>query len=741
MFNNPAPEIQLYERKLIKKIFYDEKTGYYIAASNGETVEIKQSILPILGDVTIAGHIEPNVKYGGDKLVAKKVFIKNPEDAISILLANGFLTGIKREKATEMLRVLGNKVFTVLDAAIQENLEDQMIEWNGTKMHASNVLQRVKGVGPIVAEQIISSYAKKRSRMSVSLLAIQAGLNMYQFQNALRLMSNSDFTYCINNNPYKLSIVPGFDWETVDMIAHLKWEGKEPVDHDSVERYGAAMREIILRHYEKGNMVVEANQAIREAIALARPNKDYWNILKEYLEQEELIILDYNGEVHITTKKQFEIENETAKKLANIMVTPFESDFDFSNIDVQKYSDLQLSEEQLQAVYMALNSNISVVTGGPGTGKTSGFLRTFINVLEKHGLTYTLVAPTGKAAIRMTESVERTAGTIHREFRLFENPPATCVTDYLIVDEASMNSSEIMHKLSMIVVPGKRLVLIGDRDQLPPVGAGEPLMQMIDSGIVPVTKLKTIYRQGKNSGIVLAAHAINNGSMPQDSENNDFFVIKTTRSVVMREVIKQITYLRSIGYGLEDMVVLTPVNKNTFGRFTLNKDLQEFWNPTGVPVAGTYFRLADPVIQNKNDYEIMVMNGQMGIIVDAPTDENNNSLSVMFDEEEKPIMSVLFEMTDEPIGITKAMSMKLESAYALTIHKTQGSQYKAVIVLAPPVYKEFFLRQLIYTGVTRASEICILVDVENSLHYYVENTKKLRRKSLLGEMLTYYMKG
>lgn len=736
---------ELHEVTILKQRHFDEKTGFYIATlGTGDSIKVNGAILPVTGDVTVLGYWNDDPKYGR-QLIAKQIYFKDPAAATAILLANGFLTGIKRSKALQISITLGSRIFEILEACIQDDPKDQNVEWRGQVLPASFVLMSVKGIGPSVYEQVIASYRKRRTHLGSAVIAIQAGLNMRQYRAALQEIGNDALIEYINKEPYKLSVVSWFNWETVDAIAQLKWEGKTPVPHDSPARLAAAMREVIHRqNSDDGHMSMPIIPAITEARKLATPNVDLWKTIADKTKEEGLLTLKSEGVEWITTKKLFDMENIAARNFIGILTAKpkFLNKIDISKIDVQKFAKFELAPEQKEAVLQALTENISVTCGGPGTGKTTAFLNTLLNIFDKLGVTYTLCAPTGKAAIRMSEATGRGASTLHREFRLFapEDLSPLC-TDYLIVDESSMISAEIMKMLSEVVEPGRRIVFIGDSDQLPPVGPGEPLLQFLNTPCIPSVKLKTIFRQGANSGIITAAHDINQGIDPKDSPNGDFVIQHVSETTIFNEVVRCIGDYAALGLTESEIMVITPINGKKddagFGRIALNNRMQEHYNPTGTKIRGTFFRIGDPVIQTKNDYDINIMNGQIGTIVWAK--DNAEEVDAMFDEEnEKAMIKVHFEGEDKETPITPAQVLYLQLAYALTIHKTQGSQYKAVIMIAPYVYKKFFLRQLVYTGITRAEQFCTVLNQGNALHSYVINEEKLRRMSLFSKMLTHY---
>ena len=387
-----------------------------------------------------------------------------------------------------------------------------------------------------------------------------------------------------------------------------------------------------------------------------------------------------------------------------------------------------------------------VLTGGPGTGKTTttqGILAAF----QHMGLKILLAAPTGRAAKRMSEATGREAKTIHR--LLEYNPQEGCKRneenplegDALIVDECSMIDIHLMMHLMKAIPSNMRLVLVGDVDQLPSVGPGNVLRDIIESRRIPVIRLTRIFRQAQSSRIVMSAHAINQGNYPDTSngKNTDFFFIKQEQPEAVAETIVELVQKRlphayevdahhqnhAALYVFRDhahqIQVLTPMQKGNIGAIALNAALQKALNPSkvGLTRGVNTFKLGDRVMQLRNNYEKKVFNGDLGYIESVDTDENT--------------LSVNFEGTLVSYEISELEELTL--AYATTIHKSQGSEYP--IVVMPVMMNHYIMlqRNLIYTGITRAKKICILIGTPNALHYAINNMQVLKRNMKLKERL------
>ncbi len=449
---------------------------------------------------------------------------------------------------------------------------------------------------------------------------------------------------------------------------------------------------------------------------------------KDSMAEEECIYLPpfYFSEIG-TAKKLLELN--AAKTGGNLFESQSKGKVDMASIE--KQSGIQYDDVQRAAIMMAAENKVMVLTGGPGTGKTTT-TQGIIAAWKTAGLSILLAAPTGRAAKRMSEATGMEAKTIHRllEFnpadgfkRNEENP---LDGDALIVDECSMIDIILMYNLLKAIPPTMRLVLVGDIDQLPSVGAGNVLRDIIESGVIPVTRLTRIFRQAQSSRIVMNAHAINRGCFPDISngKETDFFFIRCEEP---QDAVPQIVNLvknrlpKAYGRPVSDVQVLTPMRRSYCGSDNLNIELQKALNPMGMSMmyGGTTYRAGDRVMQIRNNYDKDVYNGDIGCIMDVDTEEGE--LLVAFGEKE-----VTYE---------KSELDELVLAYATTIHKSQGSEYPIVVI---PVFYSFFTllqRNLIYTAITRAKKICVLIGQVKALGYAVRNLTVEQRNTKLKERL------
>ena len=410
-------------------------------------------------------------------------------------------------------------------------------------------------------------------------------------------------------------------------------------------------------------------------------------------------------------------------------------------------SGIRLSENQKRAVVNSLNMGVSVITGGPGTGKTT-IINSIINILEDSGIKTAIAAPTGRAAKRITETSGHYASTIHRLLEYYFSESENMMRfgktredplDYeaVIIDEASMIDLMLMNGLVSAIRPGTRLIIVGDSDQLPSVGAGNVLRDMIDSEYIYYTRLKEIFRQAGESMIVVNAHRINNGEYPQcNVRDKDFFFMHRGSEKEMVATIKELCVSRLPGYyedirSAADIQVLTPVRKGLLGSINLNRELQDVLNPPCESLeektfGDRIFREGDKVMQIKNNYELAwknledfsegegVFNGDVGFV--KKVDREFNEVTVVYDEVR--YVTYDFSQLDE-----------LELAYAITVHKSQGSEFPIVIMPVSWFPPMLATRNLLYTGVTRGKKAVVLVGSENRLQGMVDNDRISERYS------------
>ena len=477
------------------------------------------------------------------------------------------------------------------------------------------------------------------------------------------------------------------------------------------------------------------------------------------LAMEKKVVLKQDEEqVRVYPAKYYYMEMNTARMLKELNIRYEEDDSLIrKRIEkLEKQNESTLDERQREAVAEAVKNGIFILTGGPGTGKTTT-INAMIRYFLSEGMDIRLAAPTGRAAKRMTETTGYEAQTIHRLLEVSGNPEETgkggfgrnqenpLETDVVIIDEMSMVDLPLMHALLSAVIPGTRLILVGDINQLPSVGPGKVLKDLIDSEVFPVMMLTRIFRQAQESDIVVNAHRINAGlEVRLDNKSRDFFFLKRQDADVIISVILTLIQKklpRYVDAKMTDIQVLAPMKKGLLGVERLNRILQQYLNPPSPKkqekeYGEKIFRVGDKVMQTKNNYQleweiatkyglvvdkgIGVFNGDIGIVTAIHT--YDETVEVEFDEKRK--VKYPFKLLDE-----------LELAYAVTIHKSQGSEYPAVIIPLLSGPKQLYCRNLLYTAVTRAKKCVTLVGSDTVFQEMIRNVEEQKRNTSLSERI------
>lgn len=532
----------------------------------------------------------------------------------------------------------------------------------------------------------------------------------------------------VKENPYQLADdIWGIGFKTADGIASKMGYGK-----NDPRRCRSGILYTLNELAEEGHVYAEPEQLVDAAVKLLEADESpVRQALASMIEANDVVL---DNEV-IYLPPFYHAENGSAKRLQSLL-----SDTSLFNADIaaepeaeygSKPGGIVYDDVQQAAIQKALDSKVMVLTGGPGTGKTTT-TQGIIAAFKARQMSILLAAPTGRAAKRMTEATGMEAKTIHRllEYnpmdgykRNDENP---LEGDALIVDECSMIDILLFYNLMKAIPSNMRLILVGDIDQLPSVGAGNVLRDIIDSQQIPVVRLTRIFRQAQTSRIVMNAHAINAGQFPniKNGLDTDFFFINQEDA---DEIVKLIIGLvrdrlpKTYGYPSKEVQVLTPMQRGTVGAGNLNIELQNALNPSGPSLArgGYTFRQGDKVMQIRNNYDKNVFNGDIGYITAVDTTER--TLSVTFDNR-----VVEYDITELD---------EIVLAYAVTIHKSQGSEFPVVVM--PVTMKHFVMlqRNLIYTGITRAKKICVLVGTTKALAYAIRNNTVSKRNTKLKERL------
>jgi exodeoxyribonuclease V alpha subunit len=673
--------------------------------------------------VELEGKWKTHPRYGRQLHIEHLIYLDDAA-AITALLASGLLAYIKLAMAKRVAAALGGEAFEVLDRAAEGDAE------------ATARLGKIKGIGPITGPRIIESWREERFWARGALACTRAGLTLKMAKRA-RMIFGEDLANIVTKKPYQLTRVRGISFERADRIAMMAWPGKEPIDRDAPQRYAAAVRHILEEGLKDGQMCLEHERTGIRAAELLKPKKSVWCTLERHLGAEGIIV---TRDKWVYLERAYKLETELAARVASVMRNRIDEDIS-ANVDPDNFIGVSLVDEQKAAIRMTLAHPVSIITGGPGTGKTT-ITQAIVNIARTWGRTVVCASPTGKAADRLTEATLIDAKTIHRSLGIVNPDDPTFRLnrwwegDFIVVDEVSMMDTLLAHHVFDAVSPKAQIVLVGDVDQLPSVGPGEVLHQLIKAG-VPTARLKQIHRQGADSGIVHAAHMINGGKYPtlKGRGFTDCFIgtaLDNKRLVpLMAEYIGKIMEK----YGFDQVQVLCGVKQRAFGTHALNRVLQEHFNPGPPQLPGLPFRPHDRVIHIRNNYDLGVFNGEVGEVVwmITPEGEKMERRAVTKTREgggeaSDPIVMTVRYRDEKQIHYTREVAgEELQLAYALTIHKAQGSEFPAVMLLVPMVWRPFMTRQLVYTGLTRARQYAMVIETQGALHTHVSNEARVRR--------------
>lgn len=586
-------------------------------------------------------------------------------------------------------------------------------------------LYEVPGIGQKRVEKIAESWEKQKDIKNVMLFLQGYGVSTAYAAKIYRQYGKESID-TVKTNPYKLADdIWGIGFKTADTIA-----SKMGYEKNDLRRLKSGVTYTLSHMAEEGNVYAEEEQLVKSAIELLDADEaPVRQAISEMLQSEDLIA---DAEA-IYMPPFYYAEVGAANRLNKLLDCVEGSLFNIiPDISViSKQTGVEYDEVQAEAIREAASSKVMVLTGGPGTGKTTT-TQGIIAALKAMGLRILLAAPTGRAAKRMSEATGMEAKTIHRllEYnpkdgykRNDDNP---LEGDALIVDECSMIDLLLMNNLMKAIPAGMRLVLVGDIDQLPSVGAGNVLRDIIDSKRIPVIRLTRIFRQAQESRIVMSAHAINKGVFPDTSngKNTDFFFIQQEDPEQAVETIVKLVKERlpnAYKRPTSDIQVLTPMQRGVVGAANLNMALQTVLNPGQVSLnrSGYSFRQGDRVMQLRNNYDKEVFNGDLGYI--EKVDMEDRTLFVCFDGR-----TVEYDVSELD---------ELTLAYATTIHKSQGSEYPIVVMPVLMTHYVMLQRNLIYTGITRAKKICVLVGTKKALSFAIRNLSVLKRNTKLKERL------
>ena len=720
--------------QITEVIFHNEENGYTIGIMETETeyFTVVGCLPSCIKGATykIWGSFKVHPTYGEQFAFSEfEQVLPTGLKAIEKFLASGTIKGVGEKMAKIIVDRFGENTFKVIEETPARLME-------------------IPGIGEKKMAGIAESFAIQREFANVSMyfqkygISTEASLKMYKRYGAASID-------IVEENPYRLvDEIYGIGFKKADKIAE-----NMGIEKDSPFRIRSGIK------YGLGYFSSEGNTYM--------PQKEFCESVAELLDisyelvRDVMVEMTYDGDLQLDTFEgqtvvylyAFYLAEQRVVKairsLENAYLKPLTVNAEYMISATEEETGIKLSEQQEYAVNSSLSNGISVITGGPGTGKTT-IINTIINIFKFAGFKVAIAAPTGRAAKRITETSGHFAQTVHRlleyyysegedMMRFGKNGEEPLDYDVIIVDEASMIDLMLMQGLLEAIKPGTRLILVGDADQLPSVGAGNVLNDLIESEYVHVVTLTDIFRQAQESMIVVNAHRINKGDYPfVNDKNTDFFLMRRNSEKAVADLVVELVTKRLPAYythlmPVQDIQVLTPSRKGNLGCTALNNALQQAVNPPSEKLnekkyRDTVFREKDKVMQIKNNYEIEwkrksdsadgqgIFNGDIGFV--HSIDKEYNQMTVLFDDDK--YVTYEFSQLDQ-----------LELAYAMTVHKSQGSEFPVVVM---PVFRfppMLATRNLLYTAVTRGKEAVVLAGSEERMNQMIDNNRiKMRYSGL-----------
>ncbi|MCT4595408.1 MAG: ATP-dependent RecD-like DNA helicase [Anaeromicrobium sp.] len=719
------------EGVLTEIIFKNEDNAYTVALIENQLEQITVvGYMPVINDggtYAFNGKWIKHPTYGEQfEVISYKEITPNTIEGIEKYLSSGIIKGVGPKMAKRIVNKFGKDTLDIMQS-------------NPAR------LMEISGIGKSKYEKIMESFKEQRNLRELMMFLQQYGVTP-AYAIKIYKKYEDEAIKLIQENPYRLADeIVGIGFKIADSIAK-----KMGIDPTSPYRIRCGIKYILNNCSLEGHTYVKKDNLIKDGSSiLTVPKGLIEDTLVKLTIDHEIHMENIDGEICVFEMSLFYSESYVCRKIidmASVKVNHISDNIEEEIKKIEEIENINLASKQKLAIKSASENGILIITGGPGTGKTTT-INNIIKILEDNNLSIALAAPTGRAAKRMSETTGREAKTIHRlleysymegdnrlGFNKDEDEPLT--EDVVIIDEMSMVDIRLMHGLMKSLPLGTRLILVGDVDQLPSVGPGNVLRDIIESKLIKVVELNEIFRQAKESMIVVNAHKINRGEYPKlNKKEKDFFFMSRKNQEDMVKIIKDLSKERLPNFKkcdpIKDIQVLTPMKKGTVGMYNLNNTLQSVLNPEAPykiekEMKDKILRVGDKIMQMKNNYNLKwknmnsqeegvgVFNGDFGYI--DFIDKEEKEVHIIFDEEK--VVKYDFSQLDE-----------IELAYAITIHKSQGSEFPIVIMpisFGPPM---LLTRNLLYTAVTRAKELVVMVGVESGLKNMVDNHRIRKRNS------------
>ncbi len=709
-------------------VFANEETGYHVLRLDSGLMAV--GVVPMVSvgtEYKFVGEFVNNAKHGKQFAFCEMILVPpDSEEKILAFLGGGLLPGVGPATARKIVKKFGLDTIAVIETRPQD-------------------LTQIKGISPQRAQKIATNYMAVREMQSVMMW-------LYRFEISLNLslkiyqQYGKDTIATVTKNPYLLiETIDGVGFLTADNMAK-----KLGVSYNGTFRVRAGVVHILKVSAETdGHTYVTLPDLITKVCRLLRIKMEqltptFNTIISELCIDRVVVSVDVDGVQGLQLIRFFNAEKAIAQKLLLLMQEPKQ----ISKVDdlIRHYEQIQgitFHETQKVAIKQAVSGGVTVITGGPGTGKTT-IIKAILYINQANEVSTQMLAPTGRAAKRIEETTGQSAMTIHRCLeKLSHDVHNSFITqDMVIIDEVSMCDCLLTASLLKKILSGTKVVFIGDSDQLPSVGAGNVLADVIESGVIPIIKLTQIYRTGDKATIAINAHRINHGEMPfLDNQSTDFFYSSAESPEVIKNNILGLCLSRIpqyLGVDSSKVQVLAPMKLGVAGVINLNKSLQEILNPpvenkTELLYGETIFRVGDRVMHTVNNYKQEwvknheegkgIFNGDIGKIIEI------NRMS----------REITVELEDGRVTVYPASELSaLTLSYAITVHKSQGCEFDAVIIPVVSGAYMIMTRNLLYTAVTRAKRLVMLVGKQENIQKMVNNTFTKKRNSCLNKYLQYF---